>query len=185
MNLVEYKKTIKHPVRVCTETFLLKGEDVCLGLKKRGFGKGNYLGIGGKVEEDKDRKEISEDNLAVAKNAACREIQEEIDVIVYPKDLLFMGIFKFYFPHITDESWNQQVYVFTANKWQGEPVARADEAGQIEIEPEWVNKINIPFDKMWDDAHYWLLEVLDGKKLDGEFVFGERLKVMDYFICCR
>lgn len=185
MNLVEYKEIIKNPIRPRTVSFLEQDNDVLLVLKMRDFGKGNYLGVGGKVEEDRDKKRDDEDALAVAKNAASREILEEIDVIVISEDLILMAILKFYFPHIEDESWNQEVYAFTTKKWQGEPRVKEDEKGQIEVEPQWTTKVEVPFDKMWDDAHYWLPEILDGKRLDGEFVFDENLKVIDHSITYR
>lgn len=185
MNLIEYKETIKNPVRPRTVTFLQKDNQVLLVHKMRGFGKGNYLGVGGKVEEDKDKKRSGEDVLAIAKNAASREIFEEIDVVVVPEDLILMALLRFYFPHVQDESWNQKVYVFTTKKWRGEPRAKEDEKGQIEVEPQWTAKAEVPFDKMWDDAHYWLPEIFDGKKLDGEFVFDEKLKVTDHSITYR
>lgn len=182
MNLVEYKERIKNPLRPRTVTFLEQDEGVLLVVKLRGFGKGNYLGVGGKVEESKDRRTDSEDSLSITKNAASREIFEEIDVTVAPEDLFLVSILRFYFPHIADESWNQEVYVFTAKKWEGEPRAKEDEKGQIEVEPYWTTKVNLPLNKMWDDARYWLPEILNGKKLDGEFVFDENLKVTDYSI---
>lgn len=185
MDLVRYRETIQNPVRPRTVTFLEQDADVLLVLKMRGFGKGNYLGVGGKVEENKDKKKNDEDALAVAQNAASREIFEEIDVIVAPEDLVLVAILRFYFPHVADESWNQEVYAFTTKKWQGKPRAKEDENGQIEVEPHWTTKAEIPLDKMWDDARYWLPEILNGKKLDGEFVFDENLKVTDHSVSYR
>jgi len=182
MSLTEYKKTIKNPVRPRTVTFLTRDQEVLLVLKKRGFGKGNRLGVGGKIEEDKDERVKGEDLLTVAKKAAAREIFEEIDVIVAPEDLVLMATLRFYFPHIADESWNQEVFAFVANKWKGEPRAKKDEKGLIEVEPEWVNKSEIPFDRMWDDAHYWLPKILTGKRLEGEFIFDENLRVTERLI---
>ena len=182
MKLSEYKETLTQPVRPRTVTFLVKDNDVCLGLKMRGFGKGNYLGIGGKVENDKDNLTGSDDQIATAKNGARREIKEEIGIDVQPEDLLLMGILRFYFPHISDESWNQEVYVFVTDTWQGNPTAQVDSAGEIEIQPEWIKKNSLPLDKMWDDARFWLAGVLSAQKLDGEFLFDSALKVIDHEI---
>lgn len=141
----------------------MKDNEVLLGLKKRGFGKNYLLGIGGKVE-----------NGETIEDGAERELAEEINV--KPLELLKVGVFSFYFPHIEDESWNQEVHVFIANKWEKEPQESE------EIKPGWFNKENIPYDKMWDDAHYWLPQVLAGQSIEGEFVFSKELKVEDYNI---
>ena len=50
MNLQKYKASLQKSLRPRTLCFLLKKNHVLLGLKKKGFGKGNWLGIGGKVE---------------------------------------------------------------------------------------------------------------------------------------
>ena len=134
-----------------------------LGFKKTGFGKNYLLGVGGKVESG----ETIEDT-------ARREVHEEIHVIL--SDLHKVGVFNFYFPHIEDESWNQQIHVFIATQWEGEPQESE------EIRPEWFEQKNIPYEKMWDDAHYWLPQILTGQSIEGNFVFNEELKVTDYHI---
>ncbi len=116
---------IKKNLRSRTVTFLLKGNKVMLGLKNKGFGKGYYLGIGGKVESDE-----------TIEQAAKREIEEEVEVKV--KTVNNQGILNFYFPHIENESWNQQVHVFIVTKWEGEPKETE------EISPEWFDKKEIP-----------------------------------------
>lgn len=163
MNLSDYKTTLKYPLLPRTITFLIKNNNVLLGYKKKGFGKGNYLGIGGKVEKDEK-----------IKDAAIRETFEEIKVIVLK--LQHIGVLNFYFPHIPDESWNQQVHVFITNKWKGQP-EETDE-----IRPEWFVKNLIPYEKMWDDAKYWLPEILKGESVNAEFLFDRILKVVDYHI---
>lgn len=50
MKLENYLKSLKRPLSPRTITFLIKNNNVLLGFKKKGFGKGNWLGIGGKVE---------------------------------------------------------------------------------------------------------------------------------------
>lgn len=151
------------PLRPRTLTFLLRGTQVLLGLKKKGFGKNYLLGIGGKVETG----ETIED-------AAKREVTEEIHVTL--SELHKVGVLNFYFPHIEDESWNQQVHVFTTTTWEGEPQESE------EIKPAWFHEEDIPYNDMWDDAHYWLPQVLSGQSIEGEFVFNKELKVTDYNI---
>lgn len=74
-----------------TVVFLRKDDKVLLGYKKNGFGKGLYLGVGGKVENDETIEE-----------AAVREIEEEIKVIAL--DLVKVAELKFLFA--TKPSWN-------------------------------------------------------------------------------
>ena len=145
-------------LRPRTLTFLLRETDILLGLKKKGFGKNYLLGIGGKVE-----------NGETIEAAAKREVAEEIYVLL-PK-LHKVGVLNFYFPHIEDGDWDQQVHVFTANSWEGEPQESE------EIRPAWFKKNDIPYESMWDDARYWLPQLLAGQNIEGEFVFDETLKV--------
>ena len=145
-------------LRSMTLTFLLRETDVLLGLKKKGFGKNYLLGIGGKVE-----------NGETIEEAAKREVAEEIYVQL--PELHKVGILNFYFPHIEDGSWDQQVHVFTATKWEGEPQESE------EIKPAWFSKDIIPYENMWDDAQYWLPHLLTGQGIEGEFVFDQELKV--------
>lgn len=182
MSLDTYKKNLRYPLRPRTVTFLIRDDNVLLGLKKRGFGKGNYLGIGGKVEDKKDKKSSSEEFMSIIKNGAIREIEEEIGVVISQNELYAMGELRFYFPHVIDETWNQEVYVFVARKWKGEPQANKDTSGEIEIEPRWFNKSHIPLDQMWDDAKYWLPKVLQGEKVSGEFLFDSHLLVIDFHV---
>ncbi|SRR5712692_8763372 len=148
-------------LRPRTVTFLLRGTEVLLGLKKQGFGKQYLLGIGGKVEHGETIEE-----------ATKREVAEEISVLLL--DLQKVGVLNFYFPHIADGSWNQQVHVYIATKWEGEPQESE------EIQPAWFQREEIPYKQMWDDAQYWLPHLLAGQCLEGEFVYNQELKVAHY-----
>lgn len=151
------------PPRPRTVTFLLRDHQILLGLKKRGFGKNYLLGIGGKVE-----------NGETIEAAAKREVAEEIHLIL--PEIQKVGVLNFYFPHIEDESWNQQVHVFTATTWKGEPQESE------EIRPHWFEIQEIPYENMWDDARYWLPRLLDGQSIAGEFVYNQELKVTHHTI---
>lgn len=131
---------------------------VLLGMKKRGFGMGRWNGFGGKVNANETILE-----------AAKRELKEEADINA--SDLSEMGIIDFEFkgnPEILE------VHIFKVNEYTGEP-----KEGE-EMKPEWFNIEEIPFNKMWPDDKYWLPMLLDNKKFEGGFVFGEMGEIVDY-----
>ena len=137
-----------------TLVFLLKGKPVSkvlLGFKKIGLGQGKYTGFGGKV---KPGEEVAE--------AALRELTEETGVTIPdPKTLNFSAILEFRFPH--KPSWEQRVFVFCTHHWEGTP------AESNEMIPLWFSVEDIPYDQMWDDAHYWLPKVFLGERFQARF----------------
>lgn len=163
MSLDSYKKSLKNELKPRTVVFLVKENKVLLGYKKRGFGKGYYIGIGGKVE-----------NGETITDAAIREINEEIDVQITKESLQEVAILKFYFPHVTDESWNQEVHAFIVKEWNGEPTITD------EIKPVWFDFAKLPLDQMWDDAQYWIPQIFNGKKIYEEYLFDKDLKVTEH-----
>lgn len=160
MTIDEYKQILRKPLRPRAICFLVRGDQILLGKKKEGFGKGNWVGVGGKIEEG----ETIEEGIA-------RELREEISIAVM--NLKKIAVLNFYFPHVSDESWNQRVHAFVADSWSGEPI----ESG--EIFPQWFHRDAIPFEGMWDDARYWLREALDGRELSADFLIDNQLKVTD------
>jgi 8-oxo-dGTP pyrophosphatase MutT (NUDIX family) len=133
-------------------------KEILLAMKKRGFGKGRWNGIGGKVDLEKGDKSIV--------GAAIRETQEEIGVKV--KDMEKVALLNFRFPYIPEEQqnkWNQDVHVFLVRGWDGEPIETE------EMAPKWFKLTDIPFEKMWDDDKYWLPHIVEGRKIEGRFVF--------------
>ncbi len=51
---LQIMKTIPDPKKVLTLVYILKGDEILLGLKKRGFGTGKWNGFGGKVKLDEE-----------------------------------------------------------------------------------------------------------------------------------
>ena len=148
-------------MRQCTLCLLIKNEQILLAMKKRGFGMGRWNGTGGKVEAG---EEIID--------AAKRETKEEIGVdIINPEKF---GVFHFSFPHKPE--FDQDVHLFVAKKWDGEPTESE------EMLPKWFSFNEIPYDKMWDDDKHWLGRVLKGEKLEADFVFGEGDKIKSFNI---
>ncbi len=130
------------------------GREVLLGRKKRGFGAGNVVGLGGHVEAGESPAQ-----------AAMRELAEESSLVVAEANLRHAAKLIFRFPARPD--WDQEVTVFTTDKAEG--TARECE----EIAPAWYPVDGLPLEAMWDDARYWLADVLDDRRVEAEFVFAD------------
>ncbi|KND48638.1 MAG: 8-oxo-dGTP diphosphatase / 2-hydroxy-dATP diphosphatase [Parcubacteria bacterium C7867-005] len=145
-------------MRDATLVFLIKRneaqriEDICLAMKKRGFGVNRWNGVGGKVTEGESIEE-----------AAKREADEEIGVTL--DKISKVAKLEFIFPH--NSSWDQVVHVYFAEEWSGEPTESE------EMRPEWFKVGAIPFSEMWPDDIFWLPKTLEGKLLEARFKFGE------------
>lgn len=160
MKLKNFKKKAEFTLRQTTLCFLVRDDEILLGMKKRGFGKGKWNGIGGKLNPSE-----------TIEQAAIREAKEEIGIIIKEKDLELKAIMDFYFPHSPE--WSQQVTVYFTNNWIGNPVETE------EMKPKWFKKNNLPFKKMWQDDIYWIPKVLQGKKVRAEFLFGKNDILLD------
>ncbi|KAF7300703.1 S-adenosyl-L-methionine-dependent methyltransferase [Mycena chlorophos] len=125
------------PIKHYTNAFVLQGDKILLGLKRRGLGihKSACLcstNVGGKVEPHEAVRE-----------AALRELQEEAGITA------------------PLEPAGTLLFVVPGEKWAHIDIFRAEEySGTItpseEMLPEWFNKANIPYEKMWDTDRYWL-----------------------------
>jgi 8-oxo-dGTP pyrophosphatase MutT (NUDIX family) len=152
-------------MRQATLCFLIKenqsDRELLLAMKKRGFGVGKWNGVGGKLEPEKGDKDVV--------TAVIRETKEEIGVQI--KELEKAAVLNFYFPY--NQAWNQEVHVFLAKNWIGEPKESE------EMLPKWFKDKEIPFEEMWDDDKFWLPHILKGKKLKADFVFKEGEKIAE------
>ena len=129
---------------------------VLLGLKKRGFGQGKYVGFGGKIEAGETVEE-----------ATVREMEEETGLQVAVEDLEPAGRLTFLFP--ARPEWDHLVHVYQIRRWQGEPQESA------EMRPQWFAIDGIPYAEMWDDARSWLPIVLSGQVIHGVFWYNDDL----------
>jgi 8-oxo-dGTP pyrophosphatase MutT (NUDIX family) len=150
-------------MRQATLCFLVKEnqpeKEILLAMKKRGFGVGKWNGVGGKLDPKKGDKDIVD--------ALLREVKEEIGVKI--KKFEKVGLLRFYFPY--KKEWNQDVHVFLAKSWEGEPKESE------EMVPKWFQITQIPFHQMWDDDKFWLAHILEGKKIKAKFIFKEGEKI--------
>lgn len=138
---------------------LRDGDNILMGLKKRGFGVGKYNGIGGKLDPNE-----------TCLNAAIRETEEEIGVKVLECDRVATIIFRdlIYKGELVDSL----MHAFVATKWQGTPVETD------EMAPIWFHKDKIPYNKTWVDDEFWMPQVLEGKKIHGLFCFDENYNLI-------
>jgi len=147
---------------VCVVYLIRRGEtglEVLLGDKRTGLGQGKVVGIGGKLDPGES-----------ARDAAVREVFEEVGLRVAASDLHRVGAVEYHFP--TKPSWSQHSTVFVCRRWQGEPVETD------EITPRWYTLDAVPYARMWDDASRWLPGVLRGGAVDARFTFGADLSTV-------
>ena len=134
-------------MREATLCFLLRGDEVCLAMKKVRFGAGKWNGAGGRVE---DGERVTE--------AAARETREELGVSVREEDLAHAATVACSFPEHPE--WDTRVEVFLARSWRGEP-GESDE-----LSPRWFRTDALPYAEMWSGDVRWLPAVLAGKCVD-------------------
>jgi ADP-ribose pyrophosphatase YjhB (NUDIX family) len=161
MNIIEYKERIQQPLRQTTLCFLTRDDEVLLAMKKRGFGKDRWNGVGGKPNPGENIDQT-----------AVRETQEEIDVTL--KDIEVRAVLDFYFSNNPD--WSQQVIVYFSKSWDGIPKETE------EMKPSWYKKNDLPLNEMWPDDKHWLPQVLDGSRVKAEFLFGENDNILDFSV---
>jgi 8-oxo-dGTP pyrophosphatase MutT (NUDIX family) len=149
-------------LRKATLCILVSDGRILLAMKKRGFGIGKWNGVGGKQEAGED-----------VKTTAVRETKEEIGVV--PISMRKVAVLNFYFPESPkDKDWNQQVHIFLVDGWDGTPKETE------EMNPEWFALDKIPYESMWDDDRHWLPKVLEGKSIEGDFIFDRDQKLADF-----
>lgn len=149
--------------RLETTLLLLRKENqILLAMKKRGFGKDKFNGVGGKIEANE-----------TPEMAMIRESQEEIDVT--PTEYKKVGLIEFIEFYMGDKI-NIAFHLFVATAWDGEP-KESDE-----MKPQWFDLDKIPYEQMFIDDKYWLPLVLEGKKITGFFEFDKNWNIISYKI---
>lgn len=141
--------------KIFTNCFLVKSDhnsvtEVCLAMKKRGFGVGMWNGSGGKPNENESIEE-----------AALREVQEELGVKV--KKYEKRGIINF---TLRAEDKNVQMHAFLVFDWENEP------AETEEMKPSWFKISEVPYEQMWKSDFMWLPMLLSGKKILAKYTYA-------------
>lgn len=144
--------------KLYTLAFIRNGNNILLGMKKRGFGAGRWNGFGGKVDADE-----------TILQAAKRELWEESGLTV--DELQEAGILKFEF---VGEPQIMEVHIFTTSIFKGTP-AESDE-----MRPKWFSLSEVPFSDMWPDDPLWFPLMLNGQKFSGYFKFKGHSEILDY-----
>ncbi len=139
-------------MKLSTLCFCLKGDQVLLAMKKRGFGVGKWNGYGGKVQVDE---------TPVA--AAVRELAEESHLVATEAALQQVALIKFYFE--TEPLF--ECSVFLLKDWQGEPKETE------EMKPQWFAKDQLPFADMWIADCQWIPMILAGQTFEAEVIFNQ------------
>lgn len=138
-----------------TLVFLMRGEiaatEVCMAMKKRGFGADRPNGAGGKVEAGE-----------TIEQGVRREAMEEFGVAL--GQLIPAGQFQGIFSH--KPAWNRTIHVFLCREWQGEPTESE------EMLPAWFKLSEVPYAKMWPGDDTWVPGVLAGKAVSGSITFA-------------
>ena len=149
--------------KVTCLVLIRKGDQVLLGLKKRGFGAGNWNGFGGKLMPGESALE-----------AAIRELLEESGLIGERLEECAQLHFDFETtPDIVDCT------VFLCDTFSGEPIETD------EMRPQWYPLGALPFDHMWPGDKHWIPQVLAGKKLDAAFHFKDFSSLRDFTVTER
>jgi mutator protein MutT len=141
-----------------TLLFLVRDNQILLAMKKRGFGKDRWNGVGGKLESNE-----------TLRDAVIRECKEEINVT--PTKFKKMAEIEFDQQHLGVKE-TLYVYAYIASHWDGEPVETE------EMAPKWFKISEIPYDEMWADDKYWLPLILNGNKLQCKFILDENDKII-------
>lgn len=128
--------------------FILRGGELLLMRKKRGFGAGKMNGPGGKIDPGE-----------TALESAIRETFEEL--LVMPMNPRQMGELFFEFR----DGLRLHCAGFVAHDFTGTPT-ETDEAVPI-----WTKVEAVPYEEMWADDRYWLPLLIEGRKFRGYFIF--------------
>ena len=153
---------MKEASKTLTLVYLRRGDEILLGYKKRGFGMGQWNGLGGKVEEGED--------IGLG---ARREVKEEVGIEVGA--MRKFAVIECDYRNV-EKPGVIEIHMFESFDFKGEAVETE------EIEPKWFKVSEYPFDKSWPDDRYWFPFYIEGKTFRGSFLFDGYDKITSYEI---
>ncbi|BEI81801.1 hypothetical protein CcaverHIS002_0209610 [Cutaneotrichosporon cavernicola] len=142
-----------------TLVFPITGEQILLGLKRRGFGQDLMNGFGGKVEDGES-----------IEDAAIRELEEECGIRTTVSELEPRGRLTIVRPIHAGPTVFAKIFLFTCRTWSGHPVE------SDEMQPVWFDTHCLPFKQMWPDAPLYLPHLLKDTQdtcITGKFQYVE------------
>jgi len=141
-------------MKILTLAFLFRGDQILLPMKKVGFGAGKWNGYGGNIEEGEEPIDC-----------IIRETEEESGLVIERNACKELGYMDFYFND--KEEWNQRVFIYRIDEFNGEPVETK------EMRPQWFDIKDIPYHEMWKGDDIWIPNVLSNKNFTGEVYLDE------------
>jgi 8-oxo-dGTP diphosphatase/2-hydroxy-dATP diphosphatase len=147
----------------CTLCFIIEGERVLLGMKKRGFGAGKWNGYGGKVGEGES-----------VVDAARRETYEESGLTITSMEEA--GHLRFVYP---SRGTTHDASLFRVTSYHG-TLIETDEMHSM-----WFSITEVPYAAMWVDDPLWLPQFLSGKRVTAEFVFDDDATIAHHTVTVR
>lgn len=148
-------------MRKSTLVFLFNDKaQILLCMKKRWFGVWKWNWSGWKVGFEESVIE-----------SASRELLEETAISISSDKLKEVWILHYFWDW--KEDWNQSVYVFISSyNWEFQETD--------EMNPQWWNISEIPYEEMWDNDRIWLPRVLNGENIEWNFYFDIDGKFRDH-----
>lgn len=130
-----------------------EGDEVLLGEKLTGLGKGKIVGPGGKQEPGESPVET-----------AVREVREEVGLMLEADALVPLA--RVTYPFVGRRELSQRSHAFVTRVWRGEVRASP------EIDATWWPLKELPVTRMWSDATLWLPRALAGEFVEATFEMG-------------
>lgn len=126
-------------------------ERILLGEKLHGFGKGNLVAPGGKIDPGE-----------APRAAAVRELREETGLVAESVE----DAGELTFTWADPDRQPLLVTLFAITAWSGK-LRPSDE-----LDARWMAWGDVPYDRMWDDDRIWLPNVLRGGAVTATIGFG-------------